>query len=99
MESNDRAGIEIAQPKTALERTTVAARCCQALRMTMPLVVDTLDDRVGNLYSGMPDRLYLISRDGCVVYKSGRGPFGFKPGEVEQSIILYLLDLQMTRSR
>jgi hypothetical protein len=67
--------------------------------MTMPLVVDTLDDRVGHLYSGMPDRLYLISRDGRVAYKGGRGPFGFKPGELEQSIILHLLDLQAAASR
>jgi hypothetical protein len=99
MESNDRAGIEIAQPKSALERTAVAARCCRALHMTMPLVVDSIDDRVGDLYSGMPDRLYLISRDGRVVYKGGRGPFGFKPGELEQSILLHLLDLQAVRSR
>lgn len=97
MESNDRAGIEIAQPKSARERTAVAARCCQALRMTMPLVVDGLDDRIGHLYSGMPDRLYLLSRDGRVVYKGGRGPFGFKPGELEQSIVLHLLDGQWTR--
>ena len=99
MESNDRAGIEIAQPKSALERAAVAARCCQALHMTVPLVVDSIDDRVGHLYSGMPDRLYLIGRDGRVVYKGGRGPFGFKPGELEQSIILHLLDPQMARSR
>ena len=94
VESNDRAGISIAQPATDTERTAVAARCCQAMKMTMPLVVDTIDDRVGNLYSGMPDRLYLIGRDGRVVYKSGRGPFGFKPGELEQSIIMHLLDLR-----
>jgi hypothetical protein len=65
----------------------------------MPLVVDTLDDRVGNLYSGMPDRLYLISRDGRVVYKGSRGPFGFKPSELEQSIITHLLDLQTVGKR
>lgn len=97
MESNDRAGIAIAQPKTEDERTTVAARCCRSLNMTMPLLVDSLDDRVGNLYSGMPDRLYLIGRDGRVVYKGGRGPFGFKPGELEQSILLHLIDLHSVK--
>lgn len=69
------------------------------LKMTIPLVVDGVDDRVGNLYSGMPDRLYLISREGRVVYKGGRGPFGFKPGELEQSIILNLLDRQAASRR
>jgi hypothetical protein len=94
MESNDQAGIAVAQPTTEVERTAVAARCCQSLNMTMPLVVDSIDDHVGNLYSGMPDRLYLIGKDGRVLYKGGRGPFGFKPGELEQSIIMHLLDLQ-----
>jgi hypothetical protein len=94
MDSNDQAGIAIAQPTTDGERTAVAARCCQSLNMTIPLVVDSIDDRVGNLYSGMPDRLYLIGRDGRVVYKGGRGPFGFKPGELEQSLIMHLLDLE-----
>ena len=58
----------------------------------MPLLVDEQDDRVGHAYSGMPDRLYLIDREGCVAYKSGRGPFGFLPGELEQALIMLLLD-------
>jgi len=49
-----------------------------------------MDDRVGVLYSGTPSRLYLIDRQGKVAYKSGRGPFGFKPAELEQSLILLL---------
>ena len=40
----------------------------------------------------MPDRLYLIDREGRVAYKSGRGPFGFEPGELGQAIDLLLLD-------
>ena len=60
--------------------------------MSVPLVVDGMDDEVGHLYSGMPDRLYVIGRDGRVVYKSGRGPFGFIPAEMEQALVLHLLD-------
>lgn len=88
MASNDRDGVAFAQPKTAAERNAIAAVCCAKLNITMPLLVDDIDDRVGHLYSGMPDRLYLIDRAGTVVYKGGRGPFGFKPGELEQAIIL-----------
>jgi hypothetical protein len=92
MRSNDRAGVAAAQPRTDAEREAVADRCCKALKMTIPLLVDAIDDRVGHAYSGMPDRLYLIDRSGRVVYKAGRGPFGFKPGELEQAILLHLLD-------
>jgi hypothetical protein len=43
----------------------------------------------------MPARLYLIDADGKVAYKSGRGPFGFKPGELEQALVMSLLDQQL----
>ncbi len=91
MVSNDRAGVTLAQPTKDEERVRAAQTCSQHLELSMPLVVDTIDDRVGRLYSGMPDRLYVIDRNGKVSYKSGRGPFGFKPGEMEQELILMLL--------
>ena len=69
MESNDRVGIQVAQPKSIEERTKVASQCCSSLDMAMPLLVDSIDDRVGRAYSGFPDRLYLIDRDGTVRWK------------------------------
>jgi alkylhydroperoxidase family enzyme len=80
------------QPRSKEDREKVAKTCCTALEMSMPLLVDELDDRVGHAYSGMPDRLYVLDRQGRVVYKGGRGPFGFKPGEMEQSLAMLLLD-------
>ncbi len=64
--------------------------CSRTLRLGFPMLVDSIDDAVGARYSGMPARLYLIDRRGKVAYKSGRGPFGFKPAELEQSLILLL---------
>ena len=92
MTSNDRVGIIINQPRKRDERVAVAQRCCSSLEITMPVLVDEIDDRVGHAYSGMPDRLYVIDRDGRVAYKGGRGPFGFKSRELEQSLIMLLLD-------
>jgi alkylhydroperoxidase family enzyme len=92
MASNDKVGISIQQPREAAERVAVAEKCCTSLEMSMPLLVDEQDDRVGHAYSGMPDRLYVIDRNGRVAYKSGRGPFGFLPGEMEQALIMLLLD-------
>lgn len=92
MESNDRAGVALAQPTDKAGRIGAATQCCARLEMKMPVLVDEIDDRVGNAYSGMPDRLYVIDRDGRVVYKGGRGPFGYKPGEMEQSLVMLLLD-------
>jgi alkylhydroperoxidase family enzyme len=99
MGSNDRAGIAVPQPKTKVDRVKVAHHCCTALQMSMPVLVDEIDDRVGHAYSGMPDRLYVIDREGKVAYKGGRGPFGFKPGEMEQSLILTLLEESQRTAR
>jgi hypothetical protein len=85
-------GINFRQPRTREERGAIAKECCSALSMTMPLLVDELDDGAGHAYSGMPDRLYVIDRDGRVAYKSGRGPRGFKPQEMEQALLMLLLD-------
>jgi Iodothyronine deiodinase len=92
MASNDRVGITFAQPKLFDDRTSIAKKCSAALEISIPLVVDKINDEVGHLYSGMPDRLYIIDRAGRVAYKSRRGPFGFKTGEMEQSLVMLLLD-------
>ncbi|APZ90506.1 deiodinase family protein [Fuerstiella marisgermanici] len=88
MKSNVRVGVEISQPKTLDERVAVAQTCAATLRTSMPLLVDDIDDSVGNAYSGMPARLYIIDQQGKVAYKSGRGPFGFKPEEMEQALMM-----------
>jgi iodothyronine deiodinase-like protein len=96
--SNTHSGIQIAQPRTYEEHVAVARQCYAKLQCSMPLVVDTIKDRVGNTYSGLPARLYVIDRLGKVAYKSGRGPYGFKPGELEQALIMALLDQQIQTS-
>lgn len=91
MLSNTKVGVKLTQPKTIEERTEVAKTCASQLKYTMPLLVDTMDDRVGNLYSGMPARAYVIDIHGKVTYQGGRGPFGFRPAEMEQSLIMTLM--------
>jgi peroxiredoxin len=92
MESNALQGVKVAQPRTYEERVAVAQQCFAKLRYTMPLLVDDVDDKVGNAYSGMPARLYVIDNDGKIAYKGGRGPFGLKVGEMEQALVMTMLD-------
>jgi Iodothyronine deiodinase/EF hand len=90
MEGNDRVGVAIRQPRTDEERRSVAEVCNRTLGLGFPMLVDTVDDTVNDQYSGIPSRLYLIDSKGKIAFKSGRGPFGFKPAELEQSLILLL---------
>ena len=92
MDSNDRVGVATAQPRTYEERAGVAQECGRLLGLGFPMLVDTIDDTAGNRYSGMPGRLYVIDREGKVAFKSGRGPYLFKPAELEQSLVLLLQD-------
>ena len=90
--SNDKVGLAVSQHRTFQDRCEAAKTCCSSLKITVPLVVDEIDNRVGIAYSGMPDRLYVIDTRGRVAYKGGRGPFGYKPSEMEQALVLLLMD-------
>ena len=91
MKSNEKVGVAVAQPTTFVERHAVAEQCAAKLNPSMPLLVDDISDTVGNAYGGMPARLYVIDKNGKVAYKSGRGPFGFKPEEMEQALLMLML--------
>ena len=98
MESNSRAGVAVKQPITFAERVSACNQFCTHLKSTMPVVIDEINDPVGNAYSGMPARLYILDRAGKIAYKSGRGPFGFRAGEMEQALVMLMMDPQPSSS-
>lgn len=73
-------------PKTFLERTEVASSCAKKLNFTMPMLIDDMKDSTAKNYGGYHDRLYLVGKDGKVVYQGGPGPRGFKPDELEEQL-------------
>ena len=87
-------GIDLAQPTSDEQRCDIAGQCRQRLELDIPFLVDSVSDTVGVTYSGMPNRFYLIDQEGRVAFKSGRGPFGFKPGELEQALLWNLTEQQ-----
>jgi hypothetical protein len=87
---NRRSGVAINEPTTNEERQVVAAACAVNLKMTMPTVIDEVDNDVASAYGGWPDRLYLVGADGHIVYQGGEGPFGFKPEELANAIDSHL---------
>jgi hypothetical protein len=81
----------VEDPITLEERNQVAEVCMAKLALEpMPALVDDMQDTANNSYSGWPDRLYLIGRDGNVAYHGGRGPFGFTPDALEKAIVAEL---------
>jgi hypothetical protein len=86
LECNRRAGVQVEDPTSGEERTSVAHACAVRMRLAMPVLVDRLDNAVASAYGGWPDRLYLIGRDGRVAFQGRQGPFGFKPEDLEEAI-------------
>ena len=69
----------IPQPKTLEERQKVAREFAEALKLSLPIFVDSMEDEVGKAYSAWPDRLYVIDAEGKIALKGGVGPRGFSP--------------------
>jgi Iodothyronine deiodinase len=78
--------IRVREPRSAAERKAVATLCQVNLDLEMPMLVDAIDNPVEESYIALPMRLYLIGRDGRIVYTGDRGPFGFNPDTWEETI-------------
>ena len=76
----------VASTKTTDERVSAAGLCVRNLGIELPALVDGQDNAVEQAYTGWPDRLYVVDRNGRIAYKSAPGPFGFKPAEVQKTL-------------
>ena len=83
---NVRDGALLPTARTQAEKDEHADVCVRTLDIRFPTLVDRMDNKVELAYVGWPDRLYLIGRDGRVVYKSASGLVGFIPSQLEAAI-------------
>ena len=86
MPANAREGIRVNQPKSQEERSKVAGECMKDLDLSIPCLVDDMQNTAQKAYAGWPDRLYVIDKEGKVAYKGEPGPRGFKPEEAEAAL-------------
>ena len=74
---------KLPQTDSAKARAEHAEICVNALKLSMPTVIDRDDNKVSAAYAGWPDRLYVVGVDGKIALMGEPGPRGFKPAEVE----------------
>jgi len=86
MPSNSVENVLFASPRNEEERGAVATVCVRRLAVKMPAVLDEFGNPVENAYTAWPDRIYLVDREGRIVYKSKPGPFGFKAEQLATAI-------------
>ncbi len=90
VESNEKEGVLYAQPSALEERVEVAHACALRLELSIPTLIDDMDDSTDRKYYALPDRLYLVGRDGHIAFRGAPGPFGFIAAELEKGITTYL---------
>ena len=69
----------INEPTTYGERCTVAQTLISEKKLTIPCLIDDMDNEVNDAYRGLPTRIFLIREDGRLGVAGARGPFGLVP--------------------
>ncbi len=90
VEDNERDVVYFPQPKTLGDRVAVADACALRLELSIPTLIDDMENSTDQKYYALPDRLYLIGRDGTIAYRGAPGPWGFVAAELEKAIEGYL---------
>jgi tetratricopeptide (TPR) repeat protein len=83
---NIKQGISLAPARTLNEKQDHAALCLRKLDLGFPALVDGMNGAAEIAYQAWPSRLYLIGRDGKVVFSTRLGELDFRPPQLEDAI-------------
>jgi hypothetical protein len=79
MESNEEEGIRVLQQVELEERIAAAEAAAARLGLTMPVLVDGMDDAASHAFAAWPERLVVIDGAGRIADPGRPGPDGFDP--------------------
>ena len=83
---NKKEGILCAQPTTLAQRLDLARQLQSRLQVSVPILVDGMDNRAWNRLGGGPNMGFFVRLDGVVEIKQG----GFDGPSMEQAITSFL---------
>ena len=78
MDEKPRGPGDITQHKNMGERILAASACREGLRLTLPMLLDTLDGVAEKAYRGVPAATAIVDLDGRLAFYT-RGPKGVQP--------------------
>ena len=64
----------------------MATACAGKISLTIPMVIDDMQNSVATAYNAMPDRIFILSADGKIAFRGDRGPRGFDVEQLEQEL-------------
>ena len=65
--------------KNYKDRCMVADVLYKEKKLSIPGLIDNMDNKVNDAYKGHPTRIFLIRRDGKLGVAGKRGPWGLRP--------------------
>jgi type I thyroxine 5'-deiodinase len=86
MDANVEDGVLLAQQTTLADRRTAALEAAARLSLTMPVLVDRMDDAAADAFAAWPERLVVIDRAARIADPGIPGPFGFDPDAADSHL-------------
>lgn len=84
MDSNVESGVVYSQPDTFEARQELAKTFVDRMGVETDTLVDDIRNTALACYAAWPERIYIVDRDGRILYKGGIGPFYFEPDELRE---------------
>jgi hypothetical protein len=79
MDANLEEDVLLANHVTLDDRFAAARAGVERLGLTLPVLVDDMDDAVSQAFAAWPERIYVVAANGRVAHAGGPGPFEFDP--------------------
>ncbi len=90
MQANLDEDVLLRQHVSLEERFAAARASVERLGLTLPVLVDGMDDAVSEAFAAWPERLYVAEAGGRLAYVGGPGPFEFEPDEAAAALSEFL---------
>jgi hypothetical protein len=71
--------LDLLEHKNYGQRCTAAEKLFKDEKLTIPCLIDGMDNAANEAYKAHPDRVFLVRTDGTLAVAAKRGPFGFVP--------------------
>ena len=86
LHSNLDEDVLVANHVTIEDRFAAAHASVERLGLTMPVLVDRMDDAVSNAFAAWPERIYVVDADARIAHAGGPGPFEFDPDAAARAL-------------
>jgi tetratricopeptide (TPR) repeat protein len=83
---NQREGISLAPARDLQEKREHADLCLRKLNFPFPAVVDGMDGAAETAYQAWPSRVYVVGRNGRILFNGRLGELDFRPAELESAV-------------